>query len=144
MEVCKRCLLLRDLQRLRQGRSAHAPIRGRCSGLILELGEGWCQHTLQEYELGDGVARASGVAGAGEEGQLVLVSRWGQGRLVVRQGNWGGGRWVGGGITGRYDHAAAIRDPGRRSRVGFLRCLRKWSEERQNMVHGVDTYTPCL
>ena len=69
----KRRQLLRDLQRLVQGRDAHAPFRGRCSGLILELGEGWCQHTLQEYELGDGVARPGGVTGV-EEGQLVLAT----------------------------------------------------------------------
>jgi hypothetical protein len=46
------------------------------------------------------VAGAGSVAGAGEEGQLVLVSHRGQGRL----GGWG--------IAGRYDHAASIRDLG--------------------------------
>jgi hypothetical protein len=36
----------------------HVPVRGGGSGLLLELSEGLCQRTLQEDELGDGVAEA--------------------------------------------------------------------------------------
>ena len=51
----ERRLLLRDLQRLRQRRGAHAPAgarRGR--ELLLELREGLRQRALREDELGDG------------------------------------------------------------------------------------------
>lgn len=52
----------------------HVLIRGRGSELILEVGEGLHQHTLQEDELGDGVARPGGIVGVEEEGQLVLAT----------------------------------------------------------------------
>jgi hypothetical protein len=60
----------------------HAPIRGGGSGLLLELDEGLRQRTQKGDEHRDGVAGTGGIAGAGEEGQLVLatkVSRRGQG-----------------------------------------------------------------
>lgn len=67
-------MLLWDPQRLRQGYSVHVLIRGRGSELILEVGEGLHQHTLQEDELGDGVARPGGIVGVEEEGQLMLAT----------------------------------------------------------------------
>jgi hypothetical protein len=50
------------------------------------------------------MAGAGGVAGAGEEGQLVMVSHRGRGE----------------GIAGRYDRGVHMRS-GRRSRVGLTR-----------------------
>jgi hypothetical protein len=78
----------------------------------------------------------------------------------------GRGGWVGGGIAGRYDYAAAIRDLGgdlgrdclgctaisggivwgaRRSRVGLSGLLTEVVGGRGiTVVHGMDAYTPCL
>ena len=67
-------MLLRDSQRLHQGYSVHVLVRGGGSELLLEVGEGLHQHTLQEDELGDGVARPGGIVGVEEEGQLVPAS----------------------------------------------------------------------
>jgi hypothetical protein len=67
----------------------------------------------------------------------------------------GRGGWGGGGIAGRYDHVAAIRDLGGDLGRDCLGCAAisggivgvAYGSDRgrgRTVVHGVDAYTPCL